>query len=207
MYENEKKGGCKRRCNIDNNFYDCCINIGVNNIITSGPKFTWTNKRRGSGNVKERLDRFVVNQQWRKVFPYARAMNCGYFGSDHRAIKLTLNYKRWVVKKEAANSFMFENKWVLEDSFQEKAEKCWEKAKARHSLPDKLKICGELLQEWAEKDVGHTGKKIKRLSKEIEEFLSNEDNDEEDETIINKQVQLEKLLLQEEIHWQQRSKL
>lgn len=91
MYENEKKGGGKRRGNVDNNLYYCCRNIGVNNIITMGPKFTWTNKRRGSGNVKERLDRFVVNQNSRKVFPFARAMNCGYFGSDHRAIKLSLN--------------------------------------------------------------------------------------------------------------------
>lgn len=186
MYENEKKGGIKKKSHVDNNFYYCCRSIGVNNLVTSGPKFTWTNKRKGDGNVKERLDRFMVNQAWRKIFPYAKALNCGYFGSDHRVIKLTMNHKRWIEKKEVTKMFMFENKWIMEDTFQEEARKCWEKARTKDNLPSMMKTCCELLQKWADKEVGNTGKKIKKLSREIEEFLMNEDNDDEEGTILEK---------------------
>lgn len=74
-------------------------------------------------------------------------MNCGYFGSDHRAIKLTLNVKRWVVKSNKADKpFVFENKWLIEDSFQRETKRIWEEARNKDTLPSKLNYCGERLK-------------------------------------------------------------
>lgn len=191
----------------NDNMYDCCRYIEFYNLFTSGPKFTWTNKRRGMDNVKERLDRFLANDEWRKVFPNAKAMNCGYFGSEHRAIKLMLNHRKWMVKKNMEKLFVFENKWLLENSFQEVARKCWEEAKIKGTLPNRLAYCGELLQRWAINKVGNTKNKINTLVKEIDTFLLDEENDENEENIINKQRQLVKLFSQEEVYWQQRSRM
>lgn len=93
----------------------------MRNVITSGPKFTWNNKRKRVSNIKEKLDRFLANDHWRQLFPKAFALNCGYYRSDHKAVKLTLNHSKWVQKGPLKKSFVFENKWILKDSFCSKA--------------------------------------------------------------------------------------
>ncbi|KAL8545603.1 hypothetical protein ACS0TY_005654 [Phlomoides rotata] len=57
--------------------------IGVKDVKTKGPKYTWCNKRTGRGRIMERVDRFMANQDWMKTFPDAQAWNLGYYGTDH----------------------------------------------------------------------------------------------------------------------------
>ncbi|KAL5788182.1 hypothetical protein ACOSP7_005131 [Xanthoceras sorbifolium] len=41
----------------------------ISDLGFSGDSMTWNNKRRGVGNVQERLDRFLANSQWKLMFP------------------------------------------------------------------------------------------------------------------------------------------
>ncbi|KAL5767157.1 hypothetical protein ACOSQ2_013940 [Xanthoceras sorbifolium] len=52
----------------------------------SGPLFTWNNKRGGSRNVQERLDRFFATSQWVNLFSGIKVEHLGFMFSDHRPI-------------------------------------------------------------------------------------------------------------------------
>lgn len=83
----------------------------ITNIHTNGPRFTWSNRRKGVNLIKEKLDRFLANRAWKIKFPKASATNLGFYGSDHRAIKIKLNHKIWVRKNVVTiKKFVFENK-------------------------------------------------------------------------------------------------
>lgn len=101
---------------------------------------------------------------------------------------------------------MFENKWLLEKKFLEAASRSWEQTKEIESLQDKLQHCGNLLLHWSNSEVGNTTHKIKLLSAEIDRLYSIEESTDYDVDISLKEKELEKLLTQEKIHWQQRSR-
>lgn len=69
LFCSEKSGGCSRSDSRIKNFSECCHLIGVNNLKTLGPWWTWTNGRKGKGRIKQRLDRFLVNKAWSDLFP------------------------------------------------------------------------------------------------------------------------------------------
>uniref|UniRef100_A0A803Q5P9 Reverse transcriptase domain-containing protein n=1 Tax=Cannabis sativa TaxID=3483 RepID=A0A803Q5P9_CANSA len=51
-----------------------------------GSKYTWKH-----GSVCERLDWGVVNHIWQHTFPHTTLYHLGFYGSDHRVLKITLN--------------------------------------------------------------------------------------------------------------------
>ncbi|KAL8473801.1 hypothetical protein ACS0TY_030599 [Phlomoides rotata] len=128
MFPSEKLGGSRKNNSSTQNFLSCLKDIGVTNVKTLGPKFTWTNKRTRNDRVQEKLDRFLANKSWLESFPDVKVYNMGFFGSDHRAIKLSLNHKRWSIKKINKLPFVFENKWTVEDNFYSAALKAWDQA-------------------------------------------------------------------------------
>lgn len=167
LYEYEKSSGNKINNLHASRFLNVCKVLQVHDSITSSPKFTWTNKWKGKHNIKEKLDRFFANQSWKNTISRACAVNSGYFGSDHRAIKLLLNHKKWVRNESIKKNFMFENKWLMEENFL-KTMRCWEQTKNNSNFPAKLVQCGNLISNWAKEEVGNTKSKIDALSKDIE---------------------------------------
>lgn len=135
MYSSEKRGGNNWRKKLEQNgLYNCCSRIGVKFVDTLGPKYTWTNNRKGRYNIREKLDRFMANERWSLLFPKACARNCGFYGSDHRVIKLLLNVCKWIPKSPPKNQFMFENKWLLKDGFMPKAIESWKQTSSLETL-------------------------------------------------------------------------
>ncbi|KAL7202772.1 hypothetical protein ACSBR1_034272 [Camellia fascicularis] len=49
----------------------------------TGPKFTWTNNRRGMANTMERLNRALCNENWRTMYPQGTVRNLPRTYSDH----------------------------------------------------------------------------------------------------------------------------
>lgn len=56
---------------------------GLIDLQFSGNPFTWSNKREGFANIKERLDRAFANERWRLIFPRAAVHNLLASTSDH----------------------------------------------------------------------------------------------------------------------------
>lgn len=88
---NEKFGGRPPNLNRIATFNK---NLDYYNLIDlgfKGPKFTWTNNRRNSNLVMERLDRFLANPNWLNMFPKASVEHLTKTYSDHCPLILDTN--------------------------------------------------------------------------------------------------------------------
>lgn len=53
---------------------DFILQCNLVDVHTYGVHFTWTNNRRGIGATYEKLDRAMVDKNWRALFPKAAAL-------------------------------------------------------------------------------------------------------------------------------------
>lgn len=49
-------------------FSECVIEVGLTDLLSRGPLFTWNNKR-ADGFLAKKLDRAPVNSEWMDIFP------------------------------------------------------------------------------------------------------------------------------------------
>ncbi|KAL8537124.1 hypothetical protein ACS0TY_012343 [Phlomoides rotata] len=101
---------------------------------------------------------------------------------------------------------MFENKWLLEDGYNKMVRNVWSKGGAACPLSNRLSSCGRQIQAWAHENSGCIPKKIKQVSRKLEERLCSEEIDDNSVEIRKLEAELEKLHSQEEMHWHQRSR-
>ncbi|CAN1347905.1 Putative ribonuclease H protein At1g65750 [Linum perenne] len=87
-------------------------NFMENNDLTdmgcNGDPFTWFNGRKGTVLIKERLDRALINPDWRIRYDEAQVFHENKIGSDHRPIRLTLNGRR----RKFSAPFRFDSRWI-----------------------------------------------------------------------------------------------
>lgn len=69
LHEKEKWGGNQFNASKAKACLDFIASSNLIDLGYVGPKFTWTNKRRGLANVKERLHEALDNVKWRTMFP------------------------------------------------------------------------------------------------------------------------------------------
>ena len=67
----EKRGGKPATKSSVNSIRTFITNSAAIDLGFKGPPFTWTNKREGLDNIKERLDQCLCNQEWQLLFPKA----------------------------------------------------------------------------------------------------------------------------------------
>ena len=64
LVDNDKFGGKAVNANRSLLFKDCLDSCNMVDLGFSGPRFTWSNRRRVRSFIQERLDRFFVNTDW-----------------------------------------------------------------------------------------------------------------------------------------------
>ncbi|KAI7997086.1 hypothetical protein LOK49_LG10G01813 [Camellia lanceoleosa] len=69
--------------NRSRNFNESINKCGLMDLGCIGPKFTWTNNRKGMANTMERLDRALCNEDWRTMYPQGIIRNLPRTYSDH----------------------------------------------------------------------------------------------------------------------------
>ena len=67
----EKRGGCAVVESSVCYLKDFMSNTGAIDLGFLGPSFTWSNRREGLANIKERLDQCLCDQEWQSLFPKA----------------------------------------------------------------------------------------------------------------------------------------
>lgn len=75
LYDDDKKGGLPPNLSQLNCFHNTLTDLTLTTIQSSGPKFTWGNKRKGPNRILERLDRYLADPVWINAFPNHRAYN------------------------------------------------------------------------------------------------------------------------------------
>lgn len=92
LHFSEKKWGVVRRDTSMIGFQDTVVECEVDDLGFQGHPFTWNNRRIPPGNIQERLDRYLADWEWKEIYKDCRVFHRDFFGSDHRAIQLVLDF-------------------------------------------------------------------------------------------------------------------
>ena len=82
----EKKGESNVSGSSVNDLRSFMNNTGAIDLGFFGPAFTWTNRREGLANIKERLDQCFCDNEWQNIFPKAGIRYLSNSNSDHNPI-------------------------------------------------------------------------------------------------------------------------
>src|SRR3954462_12553179 len=99
----EKEGGNSRPIQFMQNLRDCLDDCGMHEIMFVGDEFTWSR-----GEIKERLDRAVCNDNWATLCPYAAVLHEHHTHSDHRPILVDTNYYKSAMNQQQTREQRFE---------------------------------------------------------------------------------------------------
>ena len=104
----EKCGGrAVSECSV-NYLKDFMSNIGAIDLGFNGLSFTWSSRREGLANIKERLDKCLCDQEWQSLFPKAGVRHLCNANSDHNPILLDTHLE----PENPLRPFCFEAMWT-----------------------------------------------------------------------------------------------
>ncbi|GJZ76993.1 reverse transcriptase [Tanacetum coccineum] len=205
LYAFEKLGG--RGCNTNDMvaFRHACNICNLEDMDATRVKFTWSNGRQGCDNVKKKLDRFLANADWCRLYPGVLFQNLAQISSDHSPI--VCHFSPRVRKKE--KMFRFESMWLRDESFHDVVRDAWTSGLARGSQSDPCSIveeCSARISEWNKNSFGHVQKLVRSKQKRLQMLQSFFDSSTGGEQDILKE-KIKELLTREEVMWKQRCRV
>ncbi|KAA3486868.1 reverse transcriptase [Gossypium australe] len=181
MYTFEKVGGTPRDERKIEAFQETLEDCQLEDIGYSGVWFTWERGNFAETNIKERLERGVVNENWKSLFP--------------TAVFTIYPSKNIYVGN---SQFKFEAWWTTEESLEEEIKASWESTIG--TILEKL----EKLQENLKESAGSIKKEregLKRkLTKELEMLMAKKRDDDTIAKIIKTKVDLNMEIDRDEIY-------
>ncbi|KAJ1424731.1 Zinc knuckle CX2CX4HX4C [Sesbania bispinosa] len=158
--------------------------------------------------IRERLDRVLVNWDWRVLYPHAMAMAIPATSSDHTPIIF------WPKPKlRSGRKFKFELFWeehgdcnsIIQQNWADQAEvsQGWER------YFKKANNCKFALQNWHKSTFKRVDHQIAKLNEELSRILDSNSQELGNnwEQIQNLRKQIDALRKQESLYWAQRSRL
>ena len=175
-----------------------------------GYQYNWNNKRPGTANTRQRLDRAVATRSWREKFQFSTVNHLTSHASDH--LPIILHYQ--ICKKHAikgSRGFKFEESWLLWDDCEEVIKEAWAKggegATGLTLAKEKIKVCGAELLAWGSSKTNPDTEEIKHLQQRIEAPNSAEATIENRVEFLEVSKKMDDLLRKQEIFWAQRSRI
>lgn len=163
-----------------------------------GPQFTWINRRRGNGFIKERHDRGTANAEWNFMFPNAHIKNYISSGSDHSPLILDT----CLVKMFGPHPFKFEWMWTSHPGCSGQVSKGWlkhNKGTNFDNVRNNLNRLPPILKKWNRKVFGFLREKIEYSKDKLKILYSDQDNENSMSRFRDEEGILSKLLHREEI--------
>ncbi|KAJ4828944.1 hypothetical protein Tsubulata_007388 [Turnera subulata] len=195
----ERKDRLGRNGVANNQFLQCVNTTHLIDLGSNGPKFTW---RRGREHA--RLDRVLCNLRWLSVFPTMSVINLPLLSSDHRPILLRQTPQPGGPPPE--RPFRFQTAWTHHPDFKRFVTDQW----VPHDKA--LEAAGnfiENVQQWNVQVFGNIHKRKRRLLARIngiQRYLENKPSCFLSNLELELRLELESILMQEELLWQQKAK-
>ena len=115
----EKRGGKPATKSSVNSIRTFITNSTAIDLGFKGPPFTWTNKREGLANRKERFDQCRCNQEWQLLFPKVGVTHLCATNSNHSPILLDANFE----DENITRPFRSEAMWTKDETSREVVDK------------------------------------------------------------------------------------
>lgn len=120
MNETTSATECQSSSNVvrtsqNRKFRDRIDSCNLMDMGATGPKFTWSNGRKGMALVQKRLDRALCNADWRSLFPEGMVKNLPRTYSDHSPLLIHVFGNSQFIRIN--RPFRFEAAWLLDNSF------------------------------------------------------------------------------------------
>jgi hypothetical protein len=202
LYNHEKEGGRARPERFMKAFHDAMDDCNLEDVGFVGDPFTWHR-----GTMRERLDRGIANQSWIQMHDKATIIHLEYNHSDHRPLLLDTDY--YIVNSGPINpkNRSFEARWLKEEGFFEVVQEKWDAAhRATIDVHGRLKAMHNGLHEWDRMVLKNPKKALRKAQRDLDVLMRGPliaDTEREKHQLAKL---IEKILEQEEIKWQQRSR-
>lgn len=205
LYHSEKRGGVRKASSLLGNFKQALEDCDLFDCEPSGYKYTWSNNQEVL--IEARLDRFVVNPEWKLLFPGACFANVEGLSSDH--LPIVVYGGGGVVKKRRKKVFRFEAMWLRDPGCEELVKKEWvcrEGSNKGESVSNCIKGCSRSLVEWNRFSFGKVRKEIKELEERVQVLGRHKDRGRNRSMLKESKERLHELKEREEIMWRQHSR-
>ncbi|XP_015972136.1 uncharacterized protein LOC107495506 [Arachis duranensis] len=160
-------------------------------------------EREGQNKVFKRLDRGLANIEWRTTFPDGRIEVLPRVRSDHHPLLARFVPSRVDVGEKP---FRYETMWETHPNFNHYVKEAWPK---EQQLPEALSTLTHLLKEWNKSVFGDVNRRKRRVMRRLEGIQQAREYgripffDKLEKELTE---ELELILEQEEVMWQQRSR-
>lgn len=186
-------------------FQQFLFNLGLSELDSTGPHYTWTNNRFGSSCTFERLDRAFYNGAWSSLSLATSVTNLPIHGSDHAPILLFTN-KGGIHRKRL---FKLEKFWSHHEGCKSIIQASWQEnfvGSPMFVVVNRLRSVRHNLLRWSREGIGVLANRISSTHSLLTDIQSALDSNKDfaQEAIVRNQ--LENLLAQEEMLWAQRAK-
>lgn len=167
--DSEKKGGSSKGSYSSRSFQRFVAEVGALDLGFSGPNYTWTNKRSGWANVRERLDQGLCNIRWQNLFQKAGVRHLMAHNSYHNPIALDTHLDL----SQGSKPFRFKAMWVRDDSSKEVVRQAWDvqiSGSHHYRLAKKFSKVQKDLIRWNKTCFGLSRVKIRELEEKFKEI-------------------------------------
>lgn len=135
-----------------------------------------------TNNIRERLDRVVVNPKLWDQCPNYAASHLPHGFSNHYPIRVEMESKEQGFGQRKKFPFRFNADWILKEDFETQVNEGW--SREAMDLPEKLESLGIFLMEWSNTCRKRRQKRKKDLNEKIDNLKSDEPNDDNLEEFI-----------------------
>ena len=207
LLREEKLGGALRSQQQMDAFRNVVNRCGFKYTGYSGSKYTWCNQREGEDRMYLRLDRAFATLDWLAHFRDIKVRHLVDTTSDHCPLLLA---ESRVLQQRGKRRFHFEAMWTRRVDCKDIIEQVWNEGTGLNNpsgLITGLRQCVDALSNWSNSVFCQIPKKIQEKKKALS-ALTKDDIDRQNGAEISRVWrEINELLDEEEIWWQQRSKV
>ncbi|XP_027124181.1 uncharacterized protein [Coffea arabica] len=201
----EKWGESKRPESSFRVFNNFIRNNQLSELGFEGEPWTWCNKWDNAGEVKERLDRILIDSGWKETYERAKCTHIHVEASDHCMMLLEIE----PIRRNWKRRFYFDRKWLEYKEVREVIKKAWgnkQEGSRFFRLQNRIKECRFELMRWNKKLKGNAKKDIEEVKQKIID-IRNVGGPNTKEEISYLQKKLANAYKKEEVFWGRKARV